>query len=132
MTIFKKYKDLFVSAAAVLGLYFVFFLLGVNCPIKYVTGVSCAGCGMTRAWLCVLRLDFVGAMSFHPLFWTVPLVMIIFILRKRYPDVFRTFVIVTVVLYIAVYVFRMFDSNCQIVVFEPQNSLLYRIFKSLF
>ena len=51
-------------------------LLGVfhiPCIFLTLTGRSCAGCGMTRAWLSVLRLDFAAAFAYHPLFWSVPI-----------------------------------------------------------
>lgn len=64
--------------------FFLLFLgfwtfLGVGCPIRRVTGMICPGCGMTRAWLAVLRLDISSAFRFHPMFWGVP-VFILFAL----------------------------------------------------
>ncbi len=59
-----------VGAAAL-----VLALLGIGCPIKFATGVSCPGCGMTRAWLEALQLHFDRAFAYHPLFWLVPLVI---------------------------------------------------------
>ncbi len=50
----------------------VLYALGVGCPIKFATGVSCPGCGMTRAWLAFLSLHLAEAVAYHPLFWTVP------------------------------------------------------------
>lgn len=47
------------------------------CPIKAVTGIPCPGCGMTHAYLRLLRLDFAGAFSENPLFWLLPLAMIL-------------------------------------------------------
>ncbi|MCR5352830.1 MAG: DUF2752 domain-containing protein [Clostridiales bacterium] len=37
--------------------------------IKYITGVSCPSCGMTRAYHCLFRFDFAGAFHYHPLFF---------------------------------------------------------------
>lgn len=47
------------------------------CPIKAVTGIPCPGCGMTHAYLRLLRLDIAGAFSENPLFWVLPLAMIL-------------------------------------------------------
>lgn len=58
---------LFIAGTA-LALY----LLDIGCVFKTVTGLSCPGCGMTRAWLAALRLDLVAAVAYHPLFWIVP------------------------------------------------------------
>lgn len=51
-----------------LGLYFLDF----GCLFKAVTGLSCPGCGMTRAWLSAFALDFDAALAYHPLFGVVP------------------------------------------------------------
>ena len=48
-------------------------------------GVPCPGCGMTRAWLQALRLDFAGAFRWHPLFWTLPLLVLLFLFCNRLP-----------------------------------------------
>ena len=41
-----------VSALAGIALFYVLIeSLGVTCPIRFLTGISCAGCGMSRAWL---------------------------------------------------------------------------------
>ena len=47
--------------------------LHIPCLFQALFRVPCPGCGMTRAWLSVCRGDFAAAFSFHPLFWTVPL-----------------------------------------------------------
>lgn len=50
----------------------VFMLLEIPCLIRHFTGLICPNCGMTRAWLSVLRLDLVSAFQYHPMFWSVP------------------------------------------------------------
>lgn len=55
--------------AVVLGLW-LFFQPG--CPIRNATGIPCPGCGMSRAWMAALRLDLAGAMEYHPMFWSIP------------------------------------------------------------
>lgn len=42
-----------------------------RCPIRTLFGVNCPGCGLTRAFLAALHLDFKRAFSLHPLFWLV-------------------------------------------------------------
>lgn len=49
---------------------------GIGCPIKFMTGISCPGCGMTRAWLEALQLHLSVALAYHPLFWAVPLAVV--------------------------------------------------------
>lgn len=50
------------------------YLLDIGCVFRAITGVPCPGCGMTRAWLEALHLDFYAALAYHPLFWCVPIV----------------------------------------------------------
>ena len=59
---------LFIGGTAV-----ALYLLDLGCVFRTVTGLSCPGCGMTRAWLAALRLDLSAALAYHPLFWAVPL-----------------------------------------------------------
>lgn len=53
------------------------YLLDLGCVFKGITGLSCPGCGMTRAWLAALKLDLAAAVAYHPLFWTVPLALLL-------------------------------------------------------
>lgn len=48
--------EVITSVAAVVVLYVILESFGVTCPIKYITGISCAGCGMSRAWIALLHL----------------------------------------------------------------------------
>ena len=49
--------------------------LGIGCPIRSLTGIPCPGCGLTRAWKAALQLEFADAFRYHPLFWSVPVLM---------------------------------------------------------
>ena len=50
-------KELICAVTAVVVLYMAMESIGITCPIKFITGISCAGCGMSRAWLAFLQLD---------------------------------------------------------------------------
>lgn len=41
---------------------------GLSCVFHSVTGLLCPGCGNSRAALALLRLDFVSAWGYNPLF----------------------------------------------------------------
>ena len=52
----------------------------------------CPGCGMTRALIAALHLDFNTAFSYHMMFWSVPLLYIAFLFdakpfRRRYLNI---------------------------------------------
>lgn len=131
MAFFRKYRSMIPAVAAIVLLCAFFSLSGIGCPIKFTTGVSCAGCGMTRAWRHILQLDLAAAFHFHPLFWTVPVIVVLFFLKERFPHIFRVAVCIAAALFIAVYFVRMFDHGCDIVVFEPKSGMFYRVVRNL-
>lgn len=42
-----------------------------HCPLRMLTGHDCPGCGLTRALLALLRLDFSAAAEYHPLIFLI-------------------------------------------------------------
>ncbi len=46
------------------------------CPFRRLIGIPCPTCGMSRAWLAAFRLDLASAFRFHPMFWSVPLLVL--------------------------------------------------------
>ena len=67
-----------LGAAALLAVW----LWLTGCPIYRLTGIPCPGCGMTRALLRLLSLDFAGAWYYHPLVFVIPLAILYLIHRK--------------------------------------------------
>jgi hypothetical protein len=50
------------------------------CMIRQLTGVICPTCGMSRAWLACFRLEFRAAFFYHPMFWSIPVLALAFLL----------------------------------------------------
>ena len=129
-----KYKSQCTTVLAIIVVYAVLFMLGITCPIKYLTGVSCPGCGMSRACFNALRLDFKSAFSYHPLwFLLLPFaatVLVFFLKKKR--RALRITVTLGALLMLAVYILRLIMSENGVVVFEPQNGLAGRLFNKIF
>lgn len=113
------------------GLILLFMILGIPCPIKLLTGINCAGCGITRSYKSLLRLDLIAAFEFHPIFWVVPIAIVCFFLLKRFPRTTKAILSVILVLDLAVYFYRLFDPACTIVTFTPETGLIYRFFESI-
>lgn len=125
----KINRDVLMAVLAVAALYTVFSILGIGCPIKWATGISCAGCGMTRAYLSLLHLDIKHAFIYHPLFWSVPLVLLIFVLYMAGKISARTANCVkylTAVLFLIVYVVRLLNPEDAIVVAKIQEGMIWR------
>lgn len=124
----KKYKDIIYPAAVIIFVYAVMDLVGIGCPIKFITGISCLGCGMTRAWAAVLKLDFAAAFYYHPLF-PLPLIALIvyFAKSKINIKIYKIFILTIVMAFIIIYIYRLIYSEGDIVVFEPDNNILFRL-----
>ncbi|MDR2898711.1 MAG: DUF2752 domain-containing protein [Clostridiales bacterium] len=76
----KKYYIAFIAIAVYAVLSNVLF--GYFCPSMALVGVPCPACGLTRAGLSLLMLDFNGAFLYNPcIFLVAPLVIFYFILR---------------------------------------------------
>lgn len=58
-----------ITIAALVGYVLVFAStgLGFPCVLYEYTGLQCGGCGLTRAAVSLLRLDFAAAFSYHAL-----------------------------------------------------------------
>ena len=123
-----RYLEAVQVIAAVAIAYLLMFSLGITCPIKYITGVSCAGCGMTRAWLGCLRGDIRTAFMYHPLFPLPALLIPVFLLRRKIPRrILRILEAAVCIVFILVYIKRLCDPQDLIVVFEPKKGLIGRI-----
>lgn len=123
--IFKQVKKEDLTAVGtIIGIYGVMGIAGLPCPILFLTGISCAGCGMTRAWLSLLRLDFSAAFHYHPLFWLPAVILILFLFDKR---IFKQWYWLWAALFLIVYGIRMFAGQGEVVVFRPSEGFLYRI-----
>ena len=123
-------KNNIKAVSVILLFYIAIESIGITCPIKFLTGISCAGCGMSRAFLAALKLDFVSAFHFHPLFWLVIPTVLLFIFKNKIPF-FKIFFIIIVTIFIITYLIRMFQPNDNIVVFEPQAGFIYRVIHKL-
>lgn len=114
----KGAAELIRRALSCIGVLFVawlaLYLLDIGCVFRLMTGIPCPGCGMTRAWLAALRLDFAAAFAYHPLFWVVPIAFVLVFVReevtssklKRGIDIA---VIVLCVLVVAVWIVRLIN-----------------------
>ena len=111
---------------AIFLLYAFFFAVGITCPIKYLTGVSCAGCGMTRAWVHALTLHFPEAFGYNPVFWIVPFLLFLLWLQKRKPVPARIGLGICLGIMLLAYCIRMTDPTDTVVVFAPKDGSIYR------
>ena len=125
-------KELICAVTAVVVLYIAMESIGITCPIKFITGISCAGCGMSRAWMAFLQLDIAKAFAYHPLFWLVPIAVIVLLCKSKINIKFYKIFMFTIAgAFVIVYLYRMFIGDGNVVVFEPQNNIVFRIIRKL-
>ena len=132
----EKRKELLNAAAAVFAvalLYLIFHLTGIGCPIHFLTGISCPGCGMTRALFALLCLRFSDAFYYHPLIYAMPFALLAYLLRKRIPKRIQRILLFTfIALFVTIYLVRMCDPTNDVVVFQPKQGFILRTIKFLF
>lgn len=51
-------------------------LADITCPIRFVLGIPCPGCGITRALFSAVSFDFGMAFAYHPLWIMTPIIFL--------------------------------------------------------
>lgn len=75
----KNLTEKLITLGVIAALVLVMYLLDIRCFFKLLLGISCPGCGITRAYLSLLRLDIAAAFRFNPMFWSVPLLGVLYL-----------------------------------------------------
>ena len=117
---------------AVLFLILAGIVLTVHCPLKYLTGISCPGCGMTRALISLLTGHFRQAMHYHPLVLLVIPGVIVYFFRKKIPVKLRYVLLAAAaVLLFAVYFIRLSRPD-EIVSIDLREGAVYKWIVKIF
>ena len=104
------------------------FYLRHGCPIRLLTGISCPGCGMTRALFALLSLDFPLALEMHPLVLLLPVAAAIYFFRRLIPKkALRLIYTFSFILLITVYIVRM-TQHGNVVYADFESGMLFRLF----
>jgi len=117
-------------------LMFDFITLSYKCPFLFFLGIPCPGCGMTRALLSLLRLDFAAAFHYHPLFplvifWFLYGIRLYFYRKIPLTDIQKKrnliLLSLTCVLFFVVYFIRLF-SGSDVVYTDFEHAVLWKVF----
>ena len=104
-----KWAIIFIIAYFVLGSR----MMHSVCPLVWLTGFPCPACGLTRAGIRLLHLDFAGAWQMHPFIYAVAAGVFAFaweryICKRNIGKWLKDYCIVCVILMIIFYIWRMY------------------------
>lgn len=68
----KELKNKLLLTLIYLLFLFIYWYFDLSCIFRYFFNIPCPGCGMVHAVSSILKLDFVLAFKYHPMFWSVP------------------------------------------------------------
>lgn len=107
-----------------------------NCLVKLLIGYPCPGCGMTRAFFSLLRLDFVGAFRYNPVIFILPFIawIIIFHERPLLSKIYKSnlFWITLIVIVLLTYILRLIYIYPEVPMDYYSNNLFSMLMALLF
>lgn len=105
-------KDLVTLLGITAAVALLLYVLGIGCPVLFFTGIPCFGCGMSRACLALLRLDFAEAWRYHPMVFLLPPAALVLCFYHKLPKrLLRVLGIVFSVLFMIVYLVRLVSGS---------------------
>lgn len=110
-----------------------YYFSDMGCPILFFTGIPCLGCGMTRACISMIQLDFYNAFHYHPLCFFLPFIAIILLFNNKLSKkIYEKCLIGIVSLFVIIYLLRLFNPMDTIVKMDIHNGFIYKFFNILF
>lgn len=126
----KKSRTIIDAVAVAAAIFIFFIILKIPCPFRLLTGVSCIGCGMTRAYLNALQFNFLEAFYFHPLWPLVPVSVGCYIwARVKKPSLGNLVIFVSAMAMLTVYAIRWFTGPSEVVYADMTETVYYRIWE---
>ena len=96
-----------ILTICILG-FFGYIIISFGCPIKKILGISCPGCGLTRAYKSLMHGNIKQAFYYHPLFWTIPILGYTAITIPKYE---KQILITTILMFNIVYFIRLITNT---------------------
>ena len=66
--------------AGYFGALLILHWLDAQCIFLSWFHIPCPGCGMSRAFAAALRFDFREAFAYHPMFWSMPILYLYYLI----------------------------------------------------
>lgn len=128
----EKYIKVLLAVVIFALICGILHITKIGCPIKFLTGVSCPACGMTRAWVLAFTFHFGEAWRFHPLFFLIPVIILFILFKEKIGEkLFSGVMLSFAVIFIAVWLVRMFNPDDAIVVADFSQGLWARMLRMI-
>jgi hypothetical protein len=128
----KNKKKHTIYTAAALFIIYLYYTFGPGCPQQAFLGISCPGCGMTRAYLELLHGNIRGAFFYHPAFFLIPLAALILFFHKKLPKpIFKIGITLILLLFITIYLYRLLHHD-PVLTTNIKNGYIYKFWKTLY
>lgn len=60
-------KKHIIIISCLLIIWITYGVCGISCPVRYILGIACPTCGVTRAMIALLRGNFEGYLYYNPM-----------------------------------------------------------------
>lgn len=129
---YKSIKEYIKFGLTIALIYIFFSVLGIGCPIKFVTGISCPGCGMTRAWISLFNMDIQGAFYYHPLFFLPTIYLLLFVFKNKISyKIFICLITLGIFSFLTTYILRILNPRDIVVDINIDNGFVYSLLKKI-
>ena len=75
----KNLKEKLLTCGLILAVVLIMYVFRIPCLFRMVFGIACPGCGITRAYISLLKLDFGQAFAYNRMFWAVPVCFLFYL-----------------------------------------------------
>ena len=126
----KIYNSYMLLLIVCIGVY-LNKVFNIGCVIRYITGIPCMACGLTRAYVYFFQGNIVEALKMHPVFFLAPIIVMymlieLFNLNKEINRKLYKITFVSIVVFIIVYLIRLILIKDSIVQIELKDGVLYQ------
>ncbi|MDF2484213.1 MAG: putative rane protein [Herbinix sp.] len=125
-------KDRILLIVFLTVIYLFLSLIRIGCPLKFMSGISCPGCGMTRAVSSALNLDFTAAFHYHPMFLLAPFMVLLFLIDFYInPKLLKFLWAFIITAFLITYLFRLLAVRSDVVEIDTSSGLVIKLYQQL-